>query len=198
MQAQHLFIHLFFWLWRIPHRSSWKFSPLRMHSTLHLFLAPILQRRGSQPQLHIGITQVWEIPSLDPTPRDFDVMGWRAAWDTPTCNQGWEPRPAKDYPTWAPSTDFHLRPQFSLSLVLCSFLPGLEDDMYLPLLRPLLVKVASPYTLSYPNPPLPPCSSSRAALQPRFHRVLNQIRKTEKYIYPSGYHMTFFPLNYCN
>ena len=98
MQAQHLFIHLFFFfltLWRIPHSSSWKFSPLRIHSTLHLFLAPILQCGGSQPWLHIGITQAWEIPSLDPTPRDFDVMGWRAAWVTPMCNQGWEPRPAR-------------------------------------------------------------------------------------------------------
>lgn len=154
---------LFLTPWQILYCSnSQKFTLLRMHSTLHVLPRTYSSvERFSTLATYWNHPGTWEISSLGPIPRNFDVTNSRAVllvtylgyFDVlpgllrcvPRVEN--HPQPDQDYPTQTYSTDLHLLPQFPLSLVLFSFLPGLEDDMYLLLQRPPLMKVASLYTM---------------------------------------------------
>ena len=66
--------------WKIPPCSnSQKFTLLRMHSTFHLFLAPTLRCRSSQPWLYIGITQEPEKYQAWAPPPEIDLLELRSS-----------------------------------------------------------------------------------------------------------------------
>lgn len=116
--------------WGIPHSSSsLKFSLLRTHSTFHLFLFNAVVLNPGYTLESPGEPEKY----LSPIPREFGVMGHRVPWVIRMSTQGWEPVQARPRLfTRAPSADFCSLQQFSLSLVLFSFLSAFKDDVCLP------------------------------------------------------------------